>query len=95
MVVGIEAQCGGGGPAQDPVGGPVLGSGDLDGIVILDQLFGGEQAQEVVEVVAVGGGVGLEQSGVGQPFGAARGLARGYACEEGCGGGAEVGAAGE
>lgn len=95
VAVGIEAQCGGGGPAQDPVGGSFLGSGDLGGIVILHQLFGGEQAQEVVEAVAVGGGVGLEQSGVGQPFQAAHGLAWGYACQEGCGGGAEVRAVGE
>lgn len=89
---GVEEPGCGGGPAQCPPVGPVPGGGDVRGLVLFGELFGGEQAQEVVEAVAVGGGVWLEQSGVGEVLGASGGLAQGQVSEQGCGGGAEVGA---
>lgn len=70
-------QGGGGGPAQRPAGGPVLGGGDLLGPVLLGRLRGGEQAQEIVVAVTVSGGVGLEEAGIDQVLGVPGGLAGG------------------
>ncbi|MFF3272658.1 ricin-type beta-trefoil lectin domain protein [Streptomyces chrestomyceticus] len=73
----------------------VWGGGEVGGPVFLGQLLGGEQAQEVEEAVAVGGGVGLEKAGVGEVPGRAGGAVRGQAGKESEGLGSGVGPRGE
>jgi hypothetical protein len=53
VAVGVEAERCGGGPAQHPLGSPVLGRVARLGAVLCGQLLGGEQLEEVVESVAL------------------------------------------
>ncbi len=92
---GVEEPRGGGGPAQCPQVGPALGRGDVRGLVLFGQLFRGEEVEEVVEAVAVGGGVRLKQSCFGEFLCAPGCLSQRQAGQQ-CGAlGAEVGAGSE